>query len=937
METTQKEYSYPPYVPDMQLMKGLYYYEWFMVAGPTILGTIIFKILGTVIGLIMSFGIWTIFVRSDGRRTNIYMDIMSSLRYFTSQRIFIKRERSNLELDEEQSEHIKNNSKKSSNSKKPKKGKKKKVSKKDKKKKEKNMQDLFPFKSIEDSKIEMENGDLFLFLKIRSNNLDLLSIEEINKMIEKYSKDIDRDKFNVSYFIQDSVFKIQKNIDAIDTAKKKQKIPFLASLLEQGKNLLLTKKDTATKKFYAIRIHINSESVPHIRTKEIIGRIKAIYKETLNPLECPKIELKQMLAIYGNRVFADDIADSELLLNDEDTDTSELLVKKKVTYQNQQLPGIYEFKDLIVPITTEFLPSSCTIGQNILKNYAIASFVAKTKDTNILADIANIDGVTTSIYIEKLSLKKYKNNMRLDLKSKRTDLKDDVDVVDYETDRDSMVDSYRISREQNKNMYYISVYFQISARTHEDFKKLEDTFLDAIDDMNLTLDPLKTKQKEAYQSISPIGTNKLGDLVKQNISSESVANLYPFDEPTLLDPTGLYIGDIVDKEMPLLFDPFTYRGTNRNILILGLSGIGKTVLMMLLLQNAASMGAYIRNIDFEGTQVKFIEKLGGINIDISGQTGDFVINPLQIRIPDEITRGVVEDYISEVKSLFRIYRPQWTDDMLDVFEDYLQRTYENKGINNNIDLRKLKNTDYPIVSDVYELIEKDYKNFENIETYFSKEDMRKVLTGLKNVVKGSDSKMLNRHTYFGLAKESGNSDEDIFHTLQIVNFDFSNMMGTDMPRKLAQWTNVFTYISQFVNSNMDQTKQIILSIDELHEILKKEYISIVDIISSYERRFRKYLACFLKSTQTLDEVNSKDTELESKVKPLFSQSAIKFLFHLGDADYTVPKDLMNLSNSEIEKMKENRSHQCIARINSALYDLDVFMPEWFKSVKADAE
>ncbi|MCI3002820.1 ATP-binding protein, partial [[Clostridium] innocuum] len=172
-------------------------------------------------------------------------------------------------------------------------------------------------------------------------------------------------------------------------------------------------------------------------------------------------------------------------------------------------------------------------------------------------------------------------------------------------------------------MYYISIYFVLSAVNQTAFDNLEETFRSAVEDVSMTLDDLKTKQKEAYLAASPIGEDLLGKWIRQNIPSESVANLYPFNEPSLMDPKGLYIGTIVDKKNPILYDPFQYRGTNNNILILGMSGVGKTVLLWLLLQHAACMGAYIRNIDFEGTARDFIEKLGGINIDIAGGN-DFI-------------------------------------------------------------------------------------------------------------------------------------------------------------------------------------------------------------------------------------------------------------------------------------------------------------------------
>ena len=366
-----------------------------------------------------------------------------------------------------------------------------------------------------------------------------------------------------------------------------------------------------------------------------------------------------------------------------------------------------------------------------------------------------------------------------------------------------------------------------------------------------------------------------------------------------------------------------------------MSGVGKTVLLWLLLQHAACMGAYIRNIDFEGTARDFIEKLGGINIDIAGGN-DLIINPLQVRIPYEIRRGILDDYIGEVKSWMRIYKASWNDSLLDLFEEFLRRAYERKHISNSTDFTHLQNMDYPILSDVYQEIVIERDNYDEKESLATKEELRKLLLGMRYAVEGADSGLFNRHTYLGERFHGDGSRQDVFNTVRIINFDFSRMMDTDKSRKLAQWSNIFTYITQFVNNNMSARDDIVVSIDELHEMLKKEYMPIINIISSYERRFRKYNTSLIKATQTMDEVDSDDAEMESKVKPLFSQSATKFLFHLCDIDYDKPRKMMNLTANEIEKLQESRSGKCLVRINKALYDLDVFMPEWFKQVKKDA-
>lgn len=107
-------------------------------------------------------------------------------------------------------------------------------------------------------------------------------------------------------------------------------------------------------------------------------------------------------------------------------------------------------------------------------------------------------------------------------------------------------------------------------------------------------------------------------------------------------------------------------------------------------------------------------------------------------------------------------------------------------------------------------------------------------------------------------------------------------------------------------------------------------------VSSYERRFRKYGAIFLKATQQLDDVYEASDSMKALITPLLTQSACKFIFHLGETDYQKVKHLLNLKDVELDKIKEKRTHKCLMRLGQYSYDLDVHMPLWYATVKADA-
>lgn len=927
-EEEKHNYYYPKYVPNQQLINGLFVTEWLIVVIPVSLGLILAGIIGLIIGLVLSGCLFFLFVRTDDKRNNLFHELSCVINYYTQQQFFRRTARKDikgsgdfvLEIDTEQGAEEKN--KESVKKKKKTKGSKK-SNKKDKKKKDKNMEELFPFKSINDGWIEMENGSVYCYFRIQANSLNLLSYYDLRKMISTFSRNLGSNKYPISFFIQDSIYKIQNNLDEIDRCKTNSKVPFLDLLLDQTREMINEDKDDVNKKTYFLRVKIAKNKIKGLSVEELQSRVIRNFKESLNPENATRDELKQMLAIYGSRIFTEELPDTELKIVKQEK--KRLLRRKKETYEDTQLPGIYNFKNMIVPINTEFKPSYAKLGSIYTKTFAVASFLGSTKDTNLLSKISTMKGVTTSIYLNDLARDRYKNNVKLETRSKKATVNDEIDLIDAESDVSQLQGTYKRVKDNNQKLFYVTTYFQITAKSKKEFDDLEEKFIQEVNDVGITLDDLKTQQKQGYQTVSPIGYDLLADWTKQNIPSESAANLYPFNEPSVLDPTGLPLGTIVDTKLMVLFDLFTYRGSNFNILTLGASGTGKTVLLMLLQMICAMKAYYLRNIDFEGTYVKFYNKIGGINIDVSGGN-EFCINPLQIRVPDEIKTTLLDDYISEVIKFIHIYKPDWQNDELDLFQDVLKKTYERFNITNDTDFTKLKPNEYPVLSDVMETANQERKSA-NLPDSIAPESMyQKLIRGLNAAVNGADASMFNRHTNLGAAD---------LNNILAINFDMSKIMTSNKSRKLAQLMNIFTFISQFVNANMDGNKKIVVSVDELDQCLTAEYLPIVEIFNDYERRFRKRNACFMKATQTLDELDTEIPELKAKVKPLLSQPSIKFLFHLGDTDYESPQKLLNLTSSEINRLKDSRNGQCLMKVNQSVYDLDVLMPEWFAEVKSD--
>lgn len=191
--------------------------------------------------------------------------------------------------------------------------------------------------------------------------------------------------------------------------------------------------------------------------------------------------------------------------------------------------------------------------------------------------------------------------------------------------------------------------------------------------------------------------------------------------------------------------------TSASILILGNSGQGKSYLLKLLLLNFLETGKSVISLDVEHEQQDMCERVGGCFMDLMG--GVYRINPLEPKCWDE--GGDPEDtdapeafrkstrlsqHISFLKDFFRAYK-DFSDRHIDAIEIMVSRLYGKWGISDNTNFAGLKPQDYPILSDLYELIEQEYREYDETQhQLYTAELLQEILLGLHSMCKGAEAK-----------------------------------------------------------------------------------------------------------------------------------------------------------------------------------------------------
>lgn len=149
--------------------------------------------------------------------------------------------------------------------------------------------------------------------------------------------------------------------------------------------------------------------------------------------------------------------------------------------------------------------------------------------------------------------------------------------------------------------------------------------------------------------------------------------------------------------------------------------------------------------------------LGGCYVDL--MSGVYMINPLEPKAwtdnvneseddsPEAFRKSTrLSQHISFLKDFFRVYK-DFDDPQIDALEILLTRLYGKYGINDNTDYDKLKADDYPVMADLYELVESEYHRYEvGSKSLFTEDLLRELCLGLHSMCVGAESKFFNGHT-----------------------------------------------------------------------------------------------------------------------------------------------------------------------------------------------
>ncbi len=494
------------------------------------------------------------------------------------------------------------------------------------------------------------------------------------------------------------------------------------------------------------------------------------------------------------------------------------------------------------------------------------------------------------------------------------------DVQESITAEGNMEDVVTLLSEMRKNkepLLHCAVFLELCATSYEKLKELQSEVAMELTREKLTIDRLTLRQKEGFLTVMPCGSNNFGSQFERVLPASSVANLYPFNYSGKTDPHGFYIGkDRYGTNILLDVDRRADDKTNSNILILGNSGQGKSYLMKLLLTNLREAGKSIIILDAEQEYEDLTNNLGGCYIDL--MSGRYIINPLEPKAwaddfsedddaPEAFRKSTrLSQHISYLKDFFRSYK-DFADEHIDAIEILLSTLYTKYGITDHTDYNRLRSEDYPIMSDLYDLVESEYLKYEQgSKSLFTEQLLREICLGLNSMCKGAESKFFCGHT---------NISDDKF-----ICFGVKGLMDSNKKLKDAMLFNILSYM----NHKLLTCGNTVASIDELYLFLTN--LTAIEYIRNASKRVRKKESAIILASQNIEDFLIDG--IREYTKPLFSIPTHQFLFNAGNINPREYMDALQIEEPEFDLIKFPERGVCLFKCGNERYLLQVIAPEY---------
>lgn len=595
--------------------------------------------------------------------------------------------------------------------------------------------------------------------------------------------------------------------------------------------------------------------------------------------------------------------------------------------------------NVLSPMNIKIEENHLYLGENKASVFGVVNYPEEVS-YGWLKPVTNIPATAVGIHYQEIDAGELVRNLNRTIRQHESISEERKNYSEKEAASRIAENAKRLIRQlQNKEekVGLLSTVIMPFAPEKEALKRAADEVKTRAQIAGLSLRNLSFFQKQAFLQLSPFQEEEkeIGDYLNRVIPLSAFIGGFPFASSGFNDGSGSYIAK--DLSGGLVIADIWKKGkdrTNSNLLFLGGSGAGKSTAVKHILISELMKGANIFIIDPESEYAEFTKNLGGDVIDTGGGR-EGKINPLQIRpLPkilkeEELEKESEEEkedgkktlpdlaaYLNMLETFFGIYA-SLNEKELAALKMTLIELYEKFEIRWDTDIRALKNEDFPVMKDLYDLLtEKKGTEKENM----LRDSYESLALLLRDIAVGADAFVWNGPT-------------TMHHEAKLVCFDTSNIRSFSKKKKAAQYFNITSYLWQMIVANHQKGERSILVCDEAYLMIDPDVPQGIVFLSSTSRRIRKYEGSLVIISHLAEDFLAK--KVKQYAQPLLDLPSYKFLMGTDGKNLEEIKALYKLKEAEERILEKKKQKEAVAIIGNKripiTFEIPAYKFEYFGS------
>ena len=459
-------------------------------------------------------------------------------------------------------------------------------------------------------------------------------------------------------------------------------------------------------------------------------------------------------------------------------------------------------------------------------------------------------------------------------------------------------------------LFDATVIATLFAYSMDELEKYTELLSSEMSKVLIDIKPTWALQAEAFRSNMPYCDNKMNK--SHTFDRRAMSTVFPFFTSEVGHENGIPLGFNKQTGLPILYDNFSPKLTNYNMVIFGKSGAGKSVtIKTITARSAVLMGIESLALDAEGEYGIVAEALGGVNVTLSPNSKT-VINLFDIEpetVKDEITgkertvlsvENKVEDVTNGLLTMARgSTRSTEVNELTkQIISEAVAEEYAALGITNNIESLYTRDENGGKVNISENYLGRTKKEMPTIGSWFKRicrkaeenenPDYRFHYSYLVKVMKQYVREYQGQMAYF-----DGQSTFELLDGVPFINIDISQLEER-FARPLAQQIMLSWVWEKYVKKNSEDkskaAKKRVL-VDEAWMLLP--YPEAVDFLNTMARRARKRNVSLAVISQKFQDFYEKQ-----EVQAVLTSSDTKLFLAQDKSEIQYLKEVFKLSEGE---------------------------------------